>query len=60
MPIRRSPTSRSTLASASAATLPQIAPTVRHAMRISCPTAVLEVCTASHATWSSKAKVCPA
>jgi hypothetical protein len=60
MPIRRSPASRSTLASASAATLPMIAPTVRHPMRISCPTAVLEVCTASHATWSSKAKVCPA
>jgi hypothetical protein len=48
MPIRRSLASRSTLASASAATRAQIAPTVRHAIRISCPTAVLEVCTASH------------
>jgi hypothetical protein len=42
MPMRRSPASRSpALASASAETRATIAPTVRHAMRISCPTAVL-------------------
>jgi hypothetical protein len=34
-----------------------IAPTVRHAMRIKMVIAVLEVCVASHATWSSKNKV---
>jgi hypothetical protein len=37
-----------------------IAPTVRHAIRISSVTAVLEHCVASHATWASKTRVCPA
>ena len=37
-----------------------IEPTVRHAMRISSVTAVLEHCTASQATVSSKAQVWPA
>jgi hypothetical protein len=34
-----------------------IAPTVRHAIRISCVTALFEVCVASHATCSSNAYV---
>jgi hypothetical protein len=37
-----------------------MAPTLRQAMRMSWVTAVLEVFTASQATVSSKAKVCPA
>ena len=37
----------------------QIQPTVRHAIRISCETAVLDVLTVSHATWSSKLRVNP-
>ena len=41
----------------SAATRSQIAPTVRHAIRISAATAVLDVLTASQHTWSSKARV---
>jgi len=45
---------------ASAATRATIAPTVRHATRINCSTALFDVRTASHATWSSNAKVCPA
>jgi hypothetical protein len=50
MPIRRRPAHRSTPASASAATRATIAPTVRHATRISVCTAVFDVRTASHAT----------
>jgi hypothetical protein len=60
MPMRVRPANRSTRAWASAATRVQIAPTVRHAIRINSATAVLDVCTANHATWSSKAWVCPA
>ena len=37
-----------------------MAPTVRHATRMSWVTAVLDVWVASHATWSSKSRVCPA
>ena len=57
MPIRRSPASRSTSRPASAATRAQIAPTVRHAIRINSATAVFDVWTASHAAWSSNARV---
>jgi hypothetical protein len=34
-------------------------PTVRQAIRISSLTALLEMCVASHATWSSKPRVWP-
>jgi hypothetical protein len=44
----------------SAETRVTIAPTVRHAIRISSVTAVFEHVTASHATWSSYARVWPA
>ena len=44
-------------ASMSAETRVMIAPTVRHATRISSVTAVLEHCTASQATVSSKSRV---
>ena len=50
IPIRVSPASRSRPSAASAATRAQIPPTVRHAIRISCETAVFEQLTASHAT----------
>jgi hypothetical protein len=50
MPMRVRPANRSTCVYASALTRATIAPTVRHAMRINCPTAVLDVCTANHAT----------
>ena len=46
--------------SASAQTRATIAPTVRHAIRISSHTAVFEHATASQATVSSKSRVCPA
>ena len=58
--MRRRPSRRSTLASMSADTRVMIAPTLRQAMRMSSVTAVLEVCTASQATLSSKSRVCPA
>src|SRR5215210_4235368 len=57
MPIRRSPASRSTSRCACLATRSMMPPTLRHAIRISCATAVLDVFTASHATWSSNARV---
>ena len=60
MPIRRSPARRSTAASTSADTRVTTAPTVRQATRISSVTAVFEHCTASQATVSSNARVCPA
>lgn len=60
MPIRVSPANRSPRASTSAQTRVMIAPTVRHAMRINCVTAVFEHCVTSHATVWSKASVCPA
>ena len=50
----------STSALASATTRLAIAPTVRHATRISCCTADFEQCVASHAAMSSKARVWPA
>ncbi len=53
MPIRRRSAHRSTRTRASAATLATIAPTVRHATRINACTALFDVRTASHATWSS-------
>ena len=43
----------------SAQTRVMIAPTARHAMRINTVIAVLEVCVANHAIWSSKNSVCP-
>ena len=46
--------------SVSAQTRATIAPTVRQAIRINSHTAVFEHATASQATVSSKAKVCPA
>ena len=60
MPIRRRFANRSTVLSTSAQTRATIAPTVRQAIRISSHTAVFEHATASHATVSSKPKVCPA
>jgi hypothetical protein len=60
MPIRRSPASRSVTASTSAQTRLMIAPAVRQAIRISSHTAVLEQATASHATVSSRSRVCRA
>jgi len=60
MPIRRRPPNRSMLFSVSFHTLATIAPTVRQAIRINSHTAVFEHATASQATVSSKAKVCPA
>src|ERR1700741_3696047 len=60
MPIRRRPANRSMLFSVSFHTLATIAPTVRQAIRINSHTAVFEHATASQATVSSKAKVCPA
>jgi hypothetical protein len=57
IPIRRNPSSRSTSRIASAATRSMIPPTVRHATRITSATAVFDVFTASHATWSSNALV---
>jgi len=56
-PIRVSPEHRSRVASASSLTRWQIQPTVRHAIRISCETAVFDACTVSHATWSSNWRV---
>jgi hypothetical protein len=60
MPIRTRPSKGSLAARASATTRVTIAPTVLQATRISCTTAVLEVCVASQATWSSNARVWPA
>jgi hypothetical protein len=60
MPIRRKFANRSMLFSVSAHTLATIAPTVRQAIRINSHTAVFEHATASQATVSSKARVCPA
>ena len=60
MPIRRRPANRSILFSVSAHTRATIAPTVRHASRINSHTAVFEQATASQATVSSNANVCPA
>jgi hypothetical protein len=37
-----------------------IAPTVRQAIRNNSTTADFDTCTASHAAWSSKSRVCPA
>ena len=51
---------RSRLATASSLTRSQIQPTVRHAIRINSATAVFEVCTVSHAVWSSNWRVKPA
>jgi hypothetical protein len=51
---------RSCNLSVSAQTLVMIDPTVRHAMRINCVTALLDVCVANQATVSSNATVCPA
>ena len=59
MPIRRRFANRSTVLSVSAQARATIAPTVRHAIRISSHTAVFEHATANHATVSSKPKVCP-
>jgi hypothetical protein len=50
IPIRLSPSSRSTCRPVSAATRSRIVPTVRHATRINAATAVFDVLTASHAT----------
>jgi hypothetical protein len=58
-PIRFSLANRSRVATASPLTRSQIQPTVRHAIRISCDTAVFEACTVSHATWSSNWRVNP-
>ena len=60
MPIRVTPASRSVELSTSSHTRAMIAPTVRHAMRISSVAALLEVCVANHATCWSKTVVCPA
>ena len=61
MPMRRTFANRSPAsASRSAITLVTIAPTVRQAIRVNSLTAVFEHATASHATVSSKARVCPA
>src|SRR6478609_4283895 len=60
MPIRRRPPNRSMLFWVSFHTLATIAPTVRQAIRINSHTAVFDHATASQATVSSKAKVCPA
>ena len=60
MPIRRKPANRSKLLSVSAHTRATIDPTVRQAIRINSHTAVFEQATASQATVSSKAWVCPA
>jgi hypothetical protein len=49
-PMRFRPASMSRPVCCSAITRSQIQPTVRHAIRISCATAVLFVWTASHAT----------
>jgi len=58
IPIRLSPSSRSVTASISATTRAMIAPTVRHWIRINSHTALFDVFTASHATWSSNSRVC--
>jgi len=58
--MRSSPSNGSTRSRASATTRPAIAPTVRHAIRINSTTAVVDVCVTSHATGSSKSRVCPA
>ena len=58
--MRESPASWSTVPPVSAQTRAMIDPTVRQAMRISAVAAVLEVWVASHATVSSKLRVCPA
>jgi hypothetical protein len=55
--MRRSPSNGSMLALTSATIRAAIAPTVTHAMRITIVTAVFEVWTWSHATWSSNALV---
>ena len=60
MPMRRSPANRSMRFSVSAQTRATIAPTVRQAIRINSHTAVFEHATASQATVSSNARVCPA
>src|SRR6476619_2057808 len=60
MPIRRRPPNRSMLFWVSFHTLATIAPTVRQAIRINSHTAVFDHATASQATVSSKATVCPA
>ena len=60
IPIRVSPAKGSWSASVSAQTRVMIAPTVRHAIRISSVAAVFEVFMASHATWESKSRVWPA
>jgi len=44
----------------SAQTRVMIAPTVRHAIRINCVAVLFEARVANQATWSSKARVCPA
>ncbi len=49
-PIRFKPANRSRAWVASSVTRVQIQPTVRHATRINCATAVLEAWTVSHAT----------
>jgi hypothetical protein len=50
IPIRVSPSNGSGAALASVTTRPAIAPAVRHAIRISSITAVLEVCITNQAT----------
>ncbi len=60
MPMRRTLAKRSTAAMASMLTRATMDPTLRQAMRMSWVTAVFEVLTASQATVSSKASVCPA
>ena len=57
MPSRRRPSSGSFRLCASATTRATIAPTVRHATRISFSTAERLACLASHATWSSNIKL---
>ncbi len=52
-----SPDSRSTFRRASPHTRSRIVPTVRQEQRINSPTAVFDVLTASHATWSSNERV---
>ena len=59
MPMRRSPANASTPAAVSAHTRVTIEPTVRQAIRINAVTALLEHWVASHATVSSKSRVCP-
>jgi hypothetical protein len=54
------PSKGSAAARASATTRATITPTVAQATRTTSTTAVFELCTASHATRSSKARVCPA